>query len=98
MRSTSARATAVVGGKTVQALLFAFSGEGVGIAEQANYIEQLSKPRVKHEVIGKELARIGALEASVIFSEVITSLAEGSVDDEESSESSDDDGDEAEGK
>lgn len=89
-----ARASAAVDGKSVQALLFALGREGVGIAEQANFIEQLSKPRVEHKVIGEALAKLGALKSSEVFAEVITKLAKGSEDDSES-EAPDED---AEGK
>lgn len=76
-----ARATGAVGGRSVQALLFALGGDGIGIVEQANYLEQLSNPRIKANDIGEALAKAGALRSSEVFGDVITKLAKGSEED-----------------
>jgi len=83
-----ARATAAVGGRSTQALLLAMSAEGLDIAAQANYLEQLSKPRIKAEDIGKALAKAGALKAAEIMGVVIKNLAKGYDDDEEDEDES----------
>lgn len=77
------RATVAVAGRSVQSLLLAMSTEGMSIIEQAMYLEQLSKPRIKSDDIGKALAKAGALKAGEVMGEVLKNLAKGSEDDEE---------------
>ncbi len=79
-------------GRSVQGAIFLLRSEGIKIDEQANFLYQLSKPRVKLDVIGEALANAGALKSSEILGEVLTALAKGNEDDDAESSDEDDAG------
>lgn len=79
-------------GKSIQGAIYALQGDGIRIDEQANFLHQLSRPRVKLEEIGEALAGIGSLPSAEILGNVLTNLAKGNEDsDVDSEETSEDD-------
>lgn len=80
-------------GRTIQGGIFALGSDGIRIDEQANFLHQLSRPRVKVDSIGEALARIGTLKSSEILGKVLTELAKGNEDDDDDPESLDEDDD-----
>lgn len=77
-------------GRTIQGGIFALQSEGIRIDEQANFLHQLSLPRVKVESIGEALARAGTLKSTEIMGNVLTRLAKGDEDDDSESSDKDD--------